>query len=88
MNTGAEATPLALVVAVAVRPPFVPPVNVPLAPLEGAVNVTVTPLTRFPPLSFTVACRLLVKDLVIAALCGVPAVAAIDAAGPVRFVRL
>lgn len=87
VNAGAEATPLALVVAVAVRPPFVPPIKTPLAPLEGAVNVTVTPLTRFPPLSFTVACNV-ANAFVIDTLCGVPAVAAIDAAGPVRFVKL
>jgi hypothetical protein len=41
-----------LVVAAAV----VEPAKVALAPLLGAVNVTVAPLTRFPPLSFTVAC--------------------------------
>lgn len=43
VKTGAVATPLEFVTAAAVSPPFVPPVNFPLAPLDGAVNVTVTP---------------------------------------------
>ena len=44
------AVPVASVVAVAVA---LPPVNVPLAPLLGAVNVTTTPDRGLPPLSFT-----------------------------------
>ena len=48
------ATPLAFVLAVAVLVPV--PANVPLAPLAGAVNVTVIPDKRFPALSLTVAC--------------------------------
>ena len=32
-----------------------------LAPVEGAANVTVTPLTGFPAASFTKACRGLEK---------------------------
>jgi len=87
VKVGAEATPLALVVAVAVSPPFVPPVKVPLAPVEGAVNVTVVPLTRFPSTSFTVAVRLAPKALLIVALCGVPEVAAMVAGAPALLVR-
>ena len=58
VKVAAVATPLAFVDAVMTVPPLVPPVNVPLAPLDGEVNVTVTPLSRFPPPSFTVAVRL------------------------------
>jgi hypothetical protein len=46
------ATPEELVVAV-----LAAPANVPLGPLPGAVKVTVTPLTGFPPESLTVATR-------------------------------
>src|SRR5205814_352462 len=42
--------PLPLVVAV-----FTPPAKLPLAPLPGTPNVTVTPATGLPPASFTVA---------------------------------
>lgn len=87
MNTGAVATPLAFVVAVAVSPPFVPPVNVPLAPVDGALNVTVTPFTRFPLPSFTVTARFVAKDALIVALCGVPAVAVTLAGVPALLVR-
>jgi hypothetical protein len=80
----AVATPLALVDTCSV---VTPPVNVPLAPVVGAVNVTGTPLNKFPPLSFTVACRLIVKGVLMAMLCGVPAVGVIEAGAPVRFVR-
>src|ERR1700722_6078540 len=86
VNTDAVATPLALVIAVTVVSPLVPPTNVPLAPLEGAVNVTVAPLTRLPPASFTVACKLVMNAAVTAAFCGVPAVAVMVAGGPARFV--
>jgi hypothetical protein len=75
------ATPLALVVAV-----LTPPANVPLAPLAGALKVTVTPLTGLPPLSFTVATRGAAKAALMVALCGVPLVAVIEAAGPGLFV--
>ena len=77
MNTTDVATPLALVVAV-----FTPPAKVPLAPVVGAVNVTVTPLTGLLPASFTVACSEVAKAVLIVALCGVPAVAAMLAGGP------
>jgi hypothetical protein len=60
-----------LVVAVAVDEPP----NVPLAPLLGAVNVTVTPLTGLPPPSFTVACSAVPNVLPTAALWGAPALA-------------
>ena len=75
------ATPEALVVAV-----FTPPANVPLAPLPGAVNVTVTPLTGLLLESFTVACSWVANAVLIVALCGVPLVAAIEAAAPAVFV--
>jgi hypothetical protein len=81
---GALATPLALVVTGSV---VAPPVNVPLAPVDGAVNVTITPLSRLPPLSFTVACKLVGNAVPMAMLWGVPAVAVTDAGGPDRFVR-
>src|SRR5258707_12110898 len=84
VNTAAVATPLALVTAV-----FAPPANVPLAPVcAGAVNVTVTPGTGFPLPSVTVAANAVPKTVLIAALCGVPAVAAMLAAAPAVFVRL
>ena len=50
VNTAAVANPLVFVVAV-----FTPPVNVPLAPEPGAVNVTTTPLTGLPKPSVTLA---------------------------------
>jgi hypothetical protein len=78
VKTGDVATPDALVVAVAVFPP---PAKVPLAPKPGAANVTLTPLTGFPPASFTVATNGAAKAVLICALCGVPLVAAMDAGG-------
>ena len=84
VNVGAIATPDAFVVAMAVR---APPVNVPLAPVLGAVNVTVTPLTGLPPASFTVACSAVAKAVLITALCGVPAVAVIEAGAPAVLVK-
>lgn len=66
-----------LVVAV-----LTPPVNVPLAPLEGAVNVAGTPLTGLFPASFTVACSCVANAALIVVLCGVPSVAMILAASP------
>lgn len=87
VNAGALATPLELVVAVAVAP--VPgAANVPLAPLAGAVNVTITPLNKFPPESFTVTCKFVVKTELMATLCGVPAVAATEAGAPAKLVKL
>lgn len=85
VKVGAVATPLAFVLAVTV---VNPPVNVPPAPLEGAVNVTVTFASRLPPASFTVAVSAVANAAPIAALWGVPVVAAMLAAGPAMFVRL
>ena len=79
VNGGSIARPLALVVAVSV---FNPPVNVPLAPLAGAVNVTVTPLTGLPLASLTVAAMAVPKPVFSAELCGVPAVAVIVSVPP------
>jgi hypothetical protein len=79
------ATPLAVVVAVVV---FVPFAKVPVAPVVGAVNVTVAPLTGFEFLSNTVAARGSAKAVSTVALCGVPLVAVIDAGAPAVFVRL
>jgi hypothetical protein len=79
VNAGAVATPLPFVTAVAVNDPL----NAPLAPLAGAVNVTVTPLTGLLLESFTVACSAVAKFVLTVALCGVPAVALMfDAAPP------
>ena len=77
------ATPLALLVAVVVAVPFT---KVPLAPLPGAVKVTVTPLTGLFFASFTMACSDTANAVLIAALCGVPPVAVMLAAAPARFV--
>ena len=84
MNAVAVATPELLVVAVTVE---APPAKVPLAPEPGAVNVTVTLGTVFPLLSFTVADSAVAKAWATVALCGVPAVAVIDAAAPGTLVR-
>jgi len=70
VNIGEVATPDALVVAV-----FTPPPNAPLAPLEGAVNVTVSPLIPLPPASLTVADRRAAKAELTTVLWGVPLVA-------------
>jgi hypothetical protein len=82
VNTAEVATPLAFVVA-----ELIPPVNVPLGPVcAGAVNVTVTPTSRFPPLSFTVAFNVDANAVPTVVLCGVPAVAVTDTGGPGLFV--
>src|SRR6266508_3652325 len=52
VKVGAVAIPFAPVVASTVAPV---PANVPLAPLVGAANVTVTPLTGLPPASVALA---------------------------------
>jgi len=83
VKVGAVAVPVASVVAVAVG---LPPVNVPLAPLPGAVNVTTTPAAALPPLSFTITFKA-AKAVLIATLCGVPEVAVTLAGGPAVFVR-
>ncbi len=86
MNIAEVATPLALVVAVVVL--VVVSANVPLAPDAGAVNVTIAPFTGFWPLSSTVATSGAANAVLVAALCGVPLVAVIEAAAPAVLVRL
>lgn len=76
------ATPAAFVSAV-----FTPPANVPLAPMPGAVKVTVTPLTRLLRESFTVAWSGAANAELTATLCGVPEAAVILAAGPAKLVK-
>src|SRR5579885_2611197 len=73
------ATPEALVVAVMLERL---PAKVPLAPVAGAANDTVTFGTAFPLASFTVAENAVANAWPTAALCGVPPVAVMDAAGP------
>ena len=88
MKVDAVATPLVLVVAVVV---VNPPLNVPLAPVAGAVNVTVTPLSRLLPASFTVAEKGVPKLVFTVALCEGPPVAVMLAGAPgaaALFVRL
>jgi hypothetical protein len=84
VNAGAVAIPLLLVIAVAVADD---PNNA-LAPFDGDVNVTVTPLTGFPPASLTVAWSAVVNAALMAAVCGVPAVAVMLAGALAVFVRL
>ena len=84
MGTGESAIPLLLVTTEAVADPP----NVALAPLAGAVNVTVTPLTGFPEPSFTVACNAAGNAVLTIVLCGVPPLAVTLAAAPAVFVRL
>lgn len=73
------ATPLAFVASVSVAPAG-DVANVPLAPVVGAVNVTDTPLAG-DPLDVTVACNAVAKGWPIAALCELPAVAAMEIVG-------
>jgi hypothetical protein len=61
---------------------------VPLAPDDGAVNTTVAPLTGLLPASFTVTWSVCAKAEPTVAVCGVPALAVIEAAVPLAFVRL
>src|SRR5260370_868016 len=82
VNVADVATPLAFVVAV-----FTPPANVPLAPLAGAVKVTVTLLTGLFPVSVTVATNGAANAVLIAVLCPEPLVPVTFAAGPTRLVR-
>jgi hypothetical protein len=78
VNVVAIATPEVLVVVVYEEPLT----NVPLAPVAGAVKVTLTPETGLPLLSCTVACSAVPNAVLIVALCGVPAVAVTLAADP------
>src|SRR5215468_6852226 len=85
VNWGATALPLLFVLATtAVKPP----VNVPLAPLPGAVNVTARPPTGLPKESTTVARIASGKDVATVVLEGVPAVAVMVAGFPALLVRL
>src|SRR5258705_3294266 len=77
-NVGAVATPSTPDVALA---DTLPPLKVPVAPLAGAVNVTLAPATGWPPESVTFAARLVAKGVLTVALCGVPATAATAAGG-------
>jgi hypothetical protein len=81
LNAADVARPDAFVVAV-----FAPPAKLPLAPLLGAVNVTTTPLTGFPPASATVTTRGARNAVLSFWLCGVPLVAVMLAGGPSVFV--
>lgn len=74
VNTGAVATPLALVFAVAVNDP---PANVPVGPdVKGAVNVTVTPGMGALLPSRTVTCSAVGNAVPVNVDWGVPAVVA------------
>jgi hypothetical protein len=73
VNKTEVATPAAFVTAV-----LTPPAKLPEAPLAGAVNVTVTPLTGLPPASVTLAASGLAKVVLMVEVCGVPLVATID----------
>src|SRR5579871_756435 len=84
VNAGAVASPLAFVTTVAVADPL----KEALAPVVGAANVTVIPLRRLFAASFTTACNGVPTAALIVPLCGVPAVAAILAGAPARFVKL
>ena len=80
---------LAVAVMLAIPEAFVVEVvdeSAALAPVAGAANVTVTPLTGLLPASRTVTCNGVAKAAVIAADCGVPPVAAMAAGGPVELV--
>ena len=86
VKADAVATPLVPVESVSVVFPLV--ANVPLAPVAGAVNVTITPLTGLLSLSTTVACRDVPKAVETAPLCVPPLVALIPAGVPAEFDRL
>ena len=78
VSAGAVAIPLVFVVAVAVADPL----KAALAPVAGAVKVTVTPLTGLLLASLTVACSGAENAVFTVALCGVPAVAEMLAGDP------
>jgi hypothetical protein len=86
VNVEEVALPFTSVVSVSVFVTF--DANVPDGAVAGAVKVTATPLTGLPKLSVTVATSGLAKAVLITALCGVPLVAASDAGGPAKFVRM
>ena len=75
VNVGAIAAPEASLPTVTVFDPL--PANRPLAPLDGALNVTATPaapVTGQPSLFASATCRLVANAASSAAVCGVPAV--------------
>src|SRR5271167_2270668 len=83
---GAAATPDAFVATMIVA---VLLLNFPDAPAPGAVNVTFTPATGFPPPSFTVTAGAVANAVLIAVDCGVvPAFAVIADGAPARFVSV
>jgi hypothetical protein len=86
VNAAEAATPLALLIAVVTLVPL--SANVPLAPVDGAVKVTVAPLIRFWPLSTTVTTSGAGNMALMGALCGVPLVAVIATGAPAVLVRL
>src|SRR5439155_1618292 len=65
---------------------FTPPAKVPLAPLPGAVNVTVMLPTGLFPASRTVACSGVANAVLAVALCRVPVVEGMLAGAPARLV--
>ena len=88
VNCGAVATPFAPVNAVTVAPL---PANTPLAPLAGAVNVTLTPATGCAAASVTLAASATPYAALTCALCGVLPATTATAAGTATaavFVRL
>src|SRR5580765_3351053 len=84
VSIGAVAMPLLLVTAVAVADPL----KRALAPFAGAVKVTVTPAIGLLPASRTVACKAVANAVFRAVLCGVPAMAVMEAGGAAVLVRL
>ena len=84
VNAGAVAIPLPLVTPVAVANPENPAV----APVDGAVKVTVTPFTGLLRASFTVTCNAVANAVLTNVLCGVPTVVATLAAAPAVLVKL
>ena len=84
VSAGAVAIPAAFVVAMAVADPL----KAAPVPVEGAVKVTLTPLTGLLLASFTNACKTVAKAVLTVALWGVPAAARILAGTPARLVKL
>jgi hypothetical protein len=84
VNVDEVASPLALVWSVSV---FVPFSNLPLAPEEGAVNVTETPLVG-DPLVVTNATRGFANAVLIVSLCPDPLDTAITGTGAAVLVSL
>ena len=79
VKIGEVAMPCELVVTVAV---VVPPAKVPLGPLAGTVNVTLTPLRGLPLPFVTVATKGAANAVLICADCEPPLVAVMEAGTP------